>query len=145
MWIIGWQLHQKTGPLDASISWITTKYTNNNIIFSNVMTNQLAPWILLIYNPELQHIAHSTTKMKAEHRSDIEFTIDKTIAHPHGWAMGCLLWVFWRNWLHYNGIALYNIAFMPSHSLDVMWWLLAKCHLGPLLLTWFNFNPSMDK
>ena len=19
------------------------------------------------------------------------------------------------------------------------------CHMGPLLLTWFNFNPSMDK
>ena len=23
------------------------------------------------------------------------------ISHPHGWAMGCLLWVFWRNWLCY--------------------------------------------
>ena len=29
--------------------------------------------------------------------------------------------------------------------LEVMAWEIKWSHLGPLLLTWFNFNPSMDK
>ena len=35
-----------------------------------------------------------------------------------------------------------NLSLFPPSD---VWVINYKLHLGPLLLTWFNFNPSMDK
>ena len=74
---------------------------------------------------------------EAEHESDSMLTKDTPYFILMGelWNVNCEHFV--ANWLHYNNIVLQRTYFtIPWRDNKLQ---------GPLLLTWFNFNPSMDK
>ena len=47
--------------------------------------------------------------------------------------------------IHVNGHSLLMLALRLTENILRIHHLSCYCNLGPLLLTWFNFNPTMDK
>ena len=41
-----------------------------------------------------------------------------SIPRANGWAMGCLLWIFWENWPHFNGTIFFSCA-QQSHTYGI--------------------------
>ena len=83
------------------------------------------------------------------HCCKVELTFEKTVELSVIWDVMMLMFdvilTFERYWVRRENYA---------HAENILWLLEYICHvhgfhnfnvLGPLLLTWFNFNPSMDK
>ena len=92
--------------------------------------NLLSPALIKIYNDTLICYGIVYQNVECDITNGIMITLKIYIWNQFPW---CLL-------LKYE---LYSCGDFVSGV--IVWHPRGLCDLGPLLLTWFNFNPSMDK
>ena len=93
--------------------------------------------------PIHQNIAYITTGTVAEYQSGVELIKKHHIPRHNGQAMGCLSWVFLRDWPCYNGTTVYVLLGTRSRKRFLFRFPSAKNVKWSALLTLCEGNPQI--